>query len=288
MPECLSPEQFYRPLVESRRRQNSLKRIGRCGVVLSMNARRGFTLIELLVVIAIIAILAALLLPALAAAKQKAAQAACLNNQKQLGLGMIMYIDDNGGAFPFCASQSYYTGFVPGDWIYWRTGSATPTVNGVLMTIDKSPIITTLAGASVKLLRCPMDTDDSERILEAANDTQNGPYLYSYSLTSYNLVNDVDIGFGSILYNGNPYIFKQGSIHNPVAKIMMAEEVASLNSHDNPSGVTVINDGRWVPGQNDALTSRHGGKADVTFADGHVQAVDPDFGDDVANSEPDL
>jgi prepilin-type N-terminal cleavage/methylation domain-containing protein len=59
-----------------------------------------FTLVELLVVIVIIAILASLLLPALAAAKERARRTQCLGNLKQIGSGLTMYADENDGYSP--------------------------------------------------------------------------------------------------------------------------------------------------------------------------------------------
>lgn len=58
------------------------------------STKRGFTLIELLVVIAIIAILAAILFPVFAQAREKARQATCISNMKQMALASMMYVQD--------------------------------------------------------------------------------------------------------------------------------------------------------------------------------------------------
>ncbi|MEO7714630.1 MAG: DUF1559 domain-containing protein [Capsulimonas sp.] len=61
---------------------------------------KGFTLIELLVVIAIIAILAAILFPVFAKAREKARQTSCASNERQVGLAIIQYVQDNDEKFP--------------------------------------------------------------------------------------------------------------------------------------------------------------------------------------------
>jgi prepilin-type N-terminal cleavage/methylation domain-containing protein/prepilin-type processing-associated H-X9-DG protein len=262
-----------------------------------------FTLIELLVVIAIIAILAAMLLPALNAAKKKAYQARCMSNLKQMGLGMNIYVDDFNDISPGCASVNQY-GFSLEDWIYWLPTS----VSGVAKaTLINSPIARGIPGVSSNLFRCPMDQYDAERNSVNTGLTFGGAYGFSYSFNSYNPNGPngtTSVGMASIHdVNVNPrlwYPYRLSLVKNPSNKIMFAEDQTSAMDSMKPSGecsisttdnslAKPINDGRYANSPGDkVLTSRHGKKADVTFGDGHVEAVTWQFGTNAVNSEPDL
>ncbi len=105
-------------------------------------SRLGFTLIELLVVIAIIAILAAILFPVFAQAREKARQASCLSNLKQLTMGWIMYAQDYDETFP--------------QWkwdVNWANGSGNPKNNATSLWCNAIfPYV-----KNVQVYSCPSD-----------------------------------------------------------------------------------------------------------------------------------
>jgi prepilin-type N-terminal cleavage/methylation domain-containing protein len=79
-------------------------------------SRRAFTLIELLVVVAIISVLAALLLPALKSARQRARQAACLNNIRQNYISLVSYVQDQNDQLPPMEWETRVFGYYNQPW----------------------------------------------------------------------------------------------------------------------------------------------------------------------------
>jgi prepilin-type N-terminal cleavage/methylation domain-containing protein/prepilin-type processing-associated H-X9-DG protein len=115
----------------------------------------GFTLIELLVVIAIIAILAAILFPVFAKARQKANQATCLSNVKQIQLGLLMYASDNSSKYP----TFQWNGWYPQWWV-----TVAPYVN------------------NTQIFLCPEDQNTSKPNVEL-NFRGSGSYVNAYGYT---------------------------------------------------------------------------------------------------------
>ena len=123
----------------------------------------GFTIVELLVVIAIVAILASLLLPALSGAKEQARIVQCLSNLRQIGVGLLLYVDDNRDRFP---SPTLVETNKPVFWTGPFVGGQDPNFNG---KADPSIWLLTTGFPSAKarplypylgrseVFRCPVD-----------------------------------------------------------------------------------------------------------------------------------
>jgi prepilin-type N-terminal cleavage/methylation domain-containing protein/prepilin-type processing-associated H-X9-DG protein len=113
-----------------------------------MSCRRAFTLIELLVVIAIIAILAAILFPVFAQAREKARQATCQSNLKQIGSAFAMYVQDYDECFPNTGVPDLWQGR------YWRW-PLKPYLGYNRQVEGSAPLKS--SGSDTHILICPSD-----------------------------------------------------------------------------------------------------------------------------------
>jgi prepilin-type N-terminal cleavage/methylation domain-containing protein/prepilin-type processing-associated H-X9-DG protein len=213
--------------------------------------KRAFTLIELLVVIAVIAILAALIFPAIGAAKARAQRTVCLNNLRQIDLGMRLYWDDhadfppgikNSAAAPF----GYWTG-------YKELMKSYVGLKGASSSADK-------------LFACPSDTFYYDFLLKTNHPYYTAQSFHDQSISDYSSyysnAGALTAETNAPGLKGKPVSF----LKHPARTVLVAEMPAFFPfSWHQPRRVS--NELAVLLTFNDAMNM-------VGFADGHVSYIE--------------
>jgi prepilin-type N-terminal cleavage/methylation domain-containing protein len=230
---------------------------------------RGFTLIELLVVIAIIAILAAMLLPALAKAKAKAKQTSCMNNEKQVGLSLVMYVGDfNQYPGDYDAAHGDYVWMTRILSLMGNNRNAFSCPAASANAAWDTNFNRTLGGPNELGTYSPYTVMNTSRFSLGYNDWGLAGSSFSTIRPELGLNGDVT---GTYV---QPNPIKDSSIRNPSDMIAIADvkgtEQAALISFDANLDPTLLRSG---PGQSEWPSNRHNYIGNYLSVDGHVEGV---------------
>ncbi len=245
----------------------------------------GFTLIELLVVIAIIAILAAILVPVLHQAQERARTAECLNNRKQMGLGWVMYANDqaNGEIMPNADESGIKT---YGETNVWVGGVLSWGADN-LDNIDTNYLAHSLLGGYcsqvVSIYKCP---NDVLKCIEGAPYPPNMDTVRSVSMNGFleGGLHDPDKATAGIPLNENYYEATQ----SPASHYYGYNRLQDINGVHGPGPADMIvftdescdtiDDGFFMPVESGSISdwenlpgSYHDNGDTLSFADGHAE-----------------
>ena len=204
-------------------------------------SKRAFTLIELLVVIAIIAILAAILFPVFAQAKEAAKKTVCLSNNKQMGLGLYLYLNDYDDNLPM-ANYPNTPGNLPSEFSYRAGRTAFVAWNWADII---QPYVKNYA-----MFKCP---DDNSGPL-VLNGSPVPGYPLSYALNMY-----IYLGLGGFPAFKGAIGAPMSDITEPSSKLFIVESESKISQE-------VV-----LPASSKrAGLDRHSGGANYVYCDTHA------------------
>ncbi len=214
--------------------------------------RQGFTLIELLVVIAIIAILAAILFPVFGRARENARRSSCQSNLKQIGLGVMQYVQDYDENYPINGDNPRPPGWVGNQFSFW-----------ILRT---HPYI-----KSVQLYGCPSSPNENNYTVAGGGTTLTGKFgTYNYG------ANEAVLRTWNTTAATPPTPVSVAAIGATALLPMIADCTGWITGTGNLYRIINASDrsiGWDAAGHNATKVGedRHLGGSNIAFADGHVK-----------------
>lgn len=231
--------------------------------------KRAFTLIELLVVISIISMLVAILLPALSAARDAAYSMVCLNNQRQIGMAIFTYANENNDYMVPAKTHEDWNTLPPGP----NDSNSKYMWPAVLIQKQYLPGDQAADSSGWSVFAC--DAAPNRR----GTDTLDIPGWYTYFISYGYNANQIGASI-DIMPSSDPATVytpaKQFEIVAPVKKLLMIDCIDSIQGARGYNRVAQSN-GSGVAGRPDP---RHRGAANIVWVDGHasaLQAPDPTY-----------